>query len=128
MIYIYPNTLSTFQGKRETALNAGYVEITDEVYNDLVETKLKWENGKVVQDTTYDARKEQERQEKLANDKKQALANEIASKKQLLLKYREDVEQVDLFGMERADYEQKKALCKQLVEELRELEGLKKLL
>lgn len=46
----------------------------------------------------------------------------IAKKKALLVKYREDVEQVDLFGMERADYAEKKAACKTLVEELRELE------
>lgn len=50
------------------------------------------------------------------------LRHKIAEKKTLLRKYREDVEQVDLFGMERADYEEKKALCKQLVEELRNLE------
>lgn len=46
----------------------------------------------------------------------------IAKKKALLVKYREDVEQVDLFGMERADYAEKKAACKTLVEELRALE------
>ena len=47
---------------------------------------------------------------------------QIAEKKALLLKYREDVEQVDLFGMEREDYEEKKAACRTLVEELRALE------
>lgn len=47
---------------------------------------------------------------------------QIAEKKALLLKYREDVEQVDLFGMERADYEEKKVACRTLVEELRALE------
>lgn len=46
----------------------------------------------------------------------------IAEKKVLLNKYREDVEQVSLFGMERDDYEEKKVLCKTLVEELRVLE------
>lgn len=43
-------------------------------------------------------------------------------KKVLLNKYREDVEQVDLFGMQRDDYEEKKVLCAQLVRELRKLE------
>ena len=47
---------------------------------------------------------------------------QIAEKKALLLKYREDVEQVDLFGMKREDYEEKKAACRKLVEELRVLE------
>ena len=46
----------------------------------------------------------------------------IKEKKALLNKYREDVEQVDLFGMERADYEEKKIICRTLVEELRVLE------
>ena len=46
----------------------------------------------------------------------------ISDKKALLIKYREDVEQVDFFGMERDDYAEKKALCCQLVMELRELE------
>ena len=49
---------------------------------------------------------------------------QIAEKKALLLKYREDVEQVDLFGMEREDYEEKKAACRTLVEELRVLEKI----
>ena len=49
---------------------------------------------------------------------------QIAEKKALLLKYREDVEQVDLFGMERADYEEKKAACRTLVEALRALEKI----
>lgn len=40
----------------------------------------------------------------------------------MLNKYREDVEQVDLFGMARDDYTEKKELCKKLVYELRELE------
>lgn len=35
---------------------------------------------------------------------------------------KEDVEQVELFGMQRADYEQKKAMCVQIIEELRALE------
>ena len=50
------------------------------------------------------------------------LAKTIREKQALLNKYREDVEQVYLFGMEREDYAEKKELCKQLVYELRELE------
>jgi hypothetical protein len=53
---------------------------------------------------------------------KMELAKTIREKQSLLNKYREDVEQVDLFGMEREDYAEKKELCKQLVYELRELE------
>ena len=52
----------------------------------------------------------------------QAKQKLIAEKKALLNKYREDVEQVDLFEMEREDYAEKKLACKTLVEELRVLE------
>ena len=59
------------------------------------------------------------------DEKKQqieSLISQIKNKKELLQKYKEDVEQVDLFGMERDNYEEKKELCKNLVLELRELE------
>lgn len=71
------------------------------------------ENGKVVSKLD---------ESKVAQAARQVLLSQISAKKTLLVKYREDVEQVDLFGMERADYAEKKAACKTLVEELRELE------
>ena len=71
------------------------------------------ENGKVVSKLD---------ESKVAQAARQTLLSQISAKKALLVKYREDVEQVDLFGMERADYAKKKAACKTLVEELRELE------
>ena len=40
-----------------------------------------------------------------------------------IAKYKEDVEQVELFGMQRADYEEKKALCVSIIQELRQLEA-----
>lgn len=72
------------------------------------------EKGKVVSKLDTD---------KVARIEKETLLDLIAKKKALLVKYREDVEQVDLFGMERADYVKKKSACKTLVEELRELEA-----
>lgn len=71
------------------------------------------ENGKVVSKIDTD---------KVVRLERETLLALIAKKKALLVKYREDVEQVDLFGMERADYAEKKAACKTLVEELRALE------
>jgi len=50
------------------------------------------------------------------------LINQITVKKRLLQKYKEDIEQVELFGMQREDYEQKKELCKNIIVELRQLE------
>lgn len=52
----------------------------------------------------------------------ETISQEIATLKASLAKYKEDVEQVELFGMVRADYEQKKTSCKQLVLQLRDLE------
>lgn len=51
------------------------------------------------------------------------IINRIGELKEQLKKYKEDVEQVELFGMQRADYEEKKALCVQIIEELRALEA-----
>lgn len=42
--------------------------------------------------------------------------------KQELKKFKEDVEQVELFDMERSDYEQKKIRCANIILELRNLE------
>lgn len=47
---------------------------------------------------------------------------EISKLKILLNKYKEDVEQVELFGMERNDYEIKKNTCAEIIIKLRELE------
>ena len=55
-------------------------------------------------------------------EQEMTIKSQITKKKQDLQKYKEDVEQVELFGMQRADYDEKKALCVQIIEELRELE------
>lgn len=43
--------------------------------------------------------------------------------KEELHRWKEDVEQVELFGMERSDYETKKKRCAEIIIELRELEN-----
>ncbi len=62
-------------------------------------------------------------QELSPKTQEELILEQIQKKKQLLQKYKEDVEQVDLFGMERADYQEKKTACANLVLELRELEN-----
>lgn len=85
-------------------LEDGYTQITEEEFNELTKpTELTEEQKAKIE-----------------------LTKTIQEKKALLNKYREDVEQVDLFGMERADYEEKKTICKQLVLELRKMEALLK--
>lgn len=63
MVYIYPNTLSTFQGSKETAIKAGYIEISDELYAELIETKKVWKDGNIVDDPTYPERKREQEEE-----------------------------------------------------------------
>lgn len=46
----------------------------------------------------------------------------IPQLKQELTKWKEDVEQVELFGMDRSDYEEKKKRCAEIILELRVLE------
>lgn len=48
--------------------------------------------------------------------------NTIQELKKTLVKYKEDVEQVELFGMQRDDYEEKKQECVNIILRLRELE------
>lgn len=51
------------------------------------------------------------------------LRGKIQTLKYKLERYKEDVEQVELFGMQRVDYEEKKELCKNIILELRQLEA-----
>ena len=43
--------------------------------------------------------------------------------KQLLERYKQDVEQVELFNMQRDDYAEKKQMCASIILQLRELEN-----
>lgn len=54
---------------------------------------------------------------------KDQIQNEIAELKAEIIKVKEDVEQVELFGMERSDYTQKKARCVEIIQRLRVLEA-----
>lgn len=93
-----------FLNLKSPLLDKNYIQITKEEFEELTKPKV------------YVPTAEQKA--------KVELAKTIREKKALLNKYREDVEQVDLFGMVRDDYSEKKELCKQLVYELRELEKL----
>ena len=63
-----------------------------------------------------------EHQEALYHNPYKEKLDRIHNLKEQLERYKEDVEQVELFGMERADYEYKKEQCRALILELRELE------
>ena len=93
-----------------------YIEVSDEAYNDTFGTVggYAWRvvNGKLQQEI-YDRTVYQINQTQ----------NEIAELKAEIIKTKEDVEQVELFGMERSDYTQKKARCVEIIQRLRVLEA-----
>lgn len=74
MIFVYPNTVSTFTGNRDIALSSGYIEIDKETYADLIETKKKWENGEIVDDPTYAERMVLNKRKLEVNEKKDRIA------------------------------------------------------
>ena len=103
--FYYKNKDNTgFLNLKSPLVDENYIQITKEEFEELSKPKIP---------------------ELTAEQKAKAeLAKTIREKKALLNKYREDVEQVDLFGMVRNDYSEKKELCKRLVYELRELEKI----
>ncbi len=90
------------------------IEVSDEEFDRLYQLQsegkiLKVVNGK-IEATDYVKPQEVINQERIIELKEQ------------IAKYKEDVEQVELFGMQRDDYEQKKQMCASIILELRELE------
>ena len=84
MKFVYPNTISTFTGDRDIALEAGYVEVSNKDYADLIETKKMWQDGEIVDDPTYPERKEQEEKEAEERAKRQAIIDEVNALKKNL--------------------------------------------
>lgn len=98
--YYYKTQLGSLLNLKSPVNNPEYIEITEQEFNELYKPKEPTAEQKAL------------REKRKLHSEKEAL----------LKKYKYDVEQVDLFGMHRTDYEEKKALCAQLVLELKELE------
>ena len=98
--YYYKNKNGGLMNLKSPKNHPNLVEITEQEFNELTKPKEPTAEQKALQE-------------------KRKLH---AEKEALLKEYKYDVEQVDLFGMQRADYEVKKSLCRQLVLELKELE------
>lgn len=90
-----------------------------EVDEDTLAQTLICESGKAWK--VVNGKLSQEIYNKTEHDKNVVLST-ILDLKQEIAKIKEDVEQVELFGMERQDYEQKKQRCIEIVERLRVLE------
>lgn len=56
-MFVYPGTKSTFNGSAQTALAAGYVEISDADYERLASGHLAWKNGGLVSSTPVEPKK-----------------------------------------------------------------------
>ena len=80
MVLVYPNTTATFSGKRETAIDVGYIEISDELYADLVAQKKIWQNGELVDNPDY----EEIKREQDAQEQRQHILDEINDLKRQL--------------------------------------------
>lgn len=92
MIFVYPGTVSTFTGDRHVALSSGYVEVSDEDYDDLVSTKKMWDGLSIVDDPTYPARHEEEIIEEMYRENErqiEELKAQLASSDYKAIKYAE---------------------------------------
>ena len=83
-----------------------FLEVDEKTLEQIMEGKIVAKNGLLVDNTsTLNATKR------------------IKELKQQIVKFKEDVEQVELFGMQRDDFEQKKKMCQNIVLELKTLEN-----
>ena len=93
-----------------------YIEVSEEVYAETMccNVGMAWRvvKGKL-------------KQEVYNNNEysKDQIESEITILKNEIAHIKEDVEQVELFGMERQDYDRKKARCVEIILRLRELEA-----
>lgn len=90
-----------------------------EVDEDTLAQTLICESGKAWK--VVNGKLSQEIYNKTEHDKNVVLST-ILDLKQEIAKIKEDVEQVELFGMERSDYQEKKARCVEIIQRLRTLE------
>ena len=82
-----------------------FIEVSDEEYQKIISNELIYKNGQLIENIAPQ------------------IISQINSLKQQLQKFKEDVEQVELFGMERPDYSEKKQQCANIILQLRTLEN-----
>ena len=127
MKYVYAKSGNKFElsqfiveteRERQIALANGYVEISDEDYDKLVNHEMCWDNEKLVSYTKTAEDIENERQEFEHNE----TLRRIFKLKAELVKVMEDIQQEQL-GIVRDDYAEKRVRAAELINELRVLEG-----
>lgn len=123
MFYVWKDTLSTFNGDRETALAAGYIEISDEDYKALHSGAKKWQDGEIVNDPAYPELKAKRDAEEAEKKRRAPIEREIRALKAELARY-------DYIGVKIAtgcatkeEYAEQIAHCEELRKKIRELGG-----
>ncbi|MCH5315501.1 MAG: hypothetical protein J1E81_06275 [Eubacterium sp.] len=110
--------IATTEEHKAIALANGYVEVSDEDYERLVNHELCWNNGELV---PYYKTQEEITEEQMFL-RVQETEMRIAELKAELAKIKEDIEQ-EAFGIVRDDYTEKKVRAAEIINELRVLEG-----
>ena len=93
-----------------------YVEVSEQAYNNILfaHVGMAWRVVKgALKEEIYNKQAYQMEQ----------ISEEICELRQEIIKAKEDVEQVELFDMERSDYAKKKERCVEIILRLRELEA-----
>lgn len=81
MVYIYPETKSTFNGDYNTATKSGYIAITESEYQDLCSGKKKWSNGKLVDDEQYGSREQKRKESEARRNRRLKVIGQINEKR-----------------------------------------------
>lgn len=111
---IFPNTLSTFEGSAEIAERNGYVAISDEEYEALVNGSAEWSDGKIV------AAEPSEESAEAREKKKSRLAEIAACRSELRLLDIKTMKYVDgnLTAVEYEPYRRRKQELRDRINEL----------
>ena len=100
----------------------GDIFIDDAEYS----ARAKWcnENDKIIVEVEPNENGERcfQIQDQPAPSQNDLIIQTIYQLKEELKKWKEDVEQVELFGMTRTDYDEKKTRCAEIIKKLKELE------
>ena len=119
MIFVYPNTTATFSGHRENAIKAGYLEISDELYADLVAQKKMWQGRELVDNPDYEEIekecKRREAQQRIIDEVNQ-LKQQLAETDYMAIKHSEG-------WISDEDYEPIKAMRQAYRDRINELEN-----
>ena len=89
MVYVCPNTMSTFVGDEKLAIENGFIGIDEKQYEQLLDGKLVWEKGKLVEDTNCDEKKAEEKRVNTVNEEIKQLKKLLETTDYIAIKHSE---------------------------------------